>query len=182
MSSSSTPSPGPDFSRLARRPTERLAVVQHVLQTAGLQETDYLEWKTGYDLSTNPGAAATARHLIGFANRDRAQAARHADGHAYLLIGVEPGNLVGAPMWDSADIENWLVRFVGRDSRYDVHYTELSGQRVLFLTVDPPRQGDPIYCLQRASSEPTGKALPEGPSTSATEARPTSLLPRTSRG
>lgn len=133
-----------------------------VLQTAGLQETDYLEWKTAYDLSKNPGAAATSKHLIGFANRDFAQALRHVDGHAYLLLGVEPGNLVGVPSWDSADIENWLTRFAGPELRYDVHYVDTGGKRVLFLTVDAPKQGDPIYCLQRASSELDGKSLPGG--------------------
>ncbi len=139
-----------------------MAIVEHVLNTPGLQETVYLEWKTGYDLSTNPGAAATGKHLIGFANRDRAQGARHADGHAYLLLGVEPGNLPGVSLWDSADIENWLVRFVGRELRYDIHYAEVGGQQALFLTVDPAQQGDPIYCLQRASAEPGGKTLPDG--------------------
>ena len=139
-----------------------MAIVEHVLNTPGLQETDYLEWKTGYDLRTNPGAAATGKHLIGFANRDRAQAARHSDGHAYLLLGVEPGNLHSVALWDSADIENWLVRFVGRELRYDIHYVEVGGQQILFLTVDPPQLGDPIYCLQRASAQPGGKSLPEG--------------------
>ncbi len=161
MAASTPPTP-PDFSHLARRPSERVAIVEHVLNTAELQETNYLEWKTGYDLSTNPGAAATGKHLIGFANRDRAQAARYADGHAYLLLGVEPANLTGVPLWDSADLENWLVRFVGRELRYDIHYVEVGGQQVLFLTVDPPQQADPIYCLQRASAEPRGKTLPEG--------------------
>ncbi len=156
------PAPGPDFTKLARRPTERLAVVQHVLSTPILQETDYLEWKTGYDLSTKPGAAAAAKHLIGFANRDFGQAGRHAGGHAYLLLGVEPGNLVGVASWDSADIENWLVRFAGPELRYDVDYVELTGKSILFLTVDSPNHGDPIYCLQRASSGPGGNALPEG--------------------
>ncbi len=161
--SSQDSSTSPDFTRLARRATERLAVVQFVLQTEGLQETDYLEWKTGYDLSKNSGAAATGKHLVGFANRDFAQAARHADGYAYLLLGVEPGNLAAVPTWDSARIEDWLVRFVGRDLRYDMHYVEVGGKQVLFLTVDPPKQGDPIYCLQQSSGEPgSGKTLPEG--------------------
>ncbi len=152
----------PDFSTLARKPSERLAIVRYVRDRPGLQETDYLEWKTVYNLSTRPEAAATSKHLIGFANRDFTLAARHAEGYAYLLLGVEPQNLVGIPIWDSADIENWLVRFVGPDLRYDVHYAELDGKQVLFLTGDPPRPGDPIYCLQKASSEPGGATLPEG--------------------
>ena len=152
----------PDFSQFARRASERLAIVRYVLGAPRLQETDYLEWKAGYDLSKNSGAVAAAKHLIGFANRDFAQAARHAASYAYLLLGVEPGNLSGVPVWDSADIENWLVRFIGRDLRYDSHYVELRGKNVLFLSVDPPKQGDPIFCLQRTSSDPSGSTMREG--------------------
>jgi hypothetical protein len=139
------------FSRRARRPSEQLAIVEHVLNTEHLQETDYLEWKTSYNLSTNPGAASTAKHLIAFANRDISHALRFAEGHAYLLLGLEPGNLVGVPEWDSAQLEQWLVRFVGPELAYSDHYVGINGKRVLLFVVDPPRQGDSIYCLQRSS-------------------------------
>ena len=117
---------------------------------------------TSYDLSTKPGAAATSKHLVGFANRDFQHAARHAEGHAYLLIGVEPGNLVGVSEWDSADVQKWLERFAGSDIRYDLHYVETGGKKVMFLTVDPPRPGDPLFCMQAQSAEPGGKTLSEG--------------------
>ncbi|MGD0454370.1 MAG: ATP-binding protein [Solirubrobacteraceae bacterium] len=145
MASASTP----DFTTLARRPSERLAIVAHVRDSRTVEETDYLEWKSAYDLSSKPGAAATARQLIGMANRDFAQAERHAEGSAYVLIGVEPGMVHGVPHWDSADIENWLARYVVPELRYDPHYVEIDGKEVLLFTVDAPRQGDPIYCLQR---------------------------------
>ena len=162
MTSPQTPA-APDFTHLARRPSERLAIVEYVLHTPNLHETDYLEWKSGYDLAKKPGAAATSKHLIGFANRDLVQAARHADGYAYLLLGLEPGGNQGVEIWDSADIENWLVRFVGRDLRYDADYVGIVGKQVLFLTVDPPRHGDPIYCLQQTSGQPgTGNTMPGG--------------------
>jgi predicted HTH transcriptional regulator len=147
----------PEFDHPARRPSERLAIVAYVHATPALQETDYLEWKTEYDLSSRPGAAATAKQLIGMANRDLSQAMRHNDGYAYILLGVEPENLVGVTLWDSADIENWLGRFVGPDLRYDIHYVELHQKQILFLTVDAPKQGDPIYCLQHASTDPDGE-------------------------
>jgi len=155
-------SPIPAFAELASDDVRRLAVVRHVFATEHLQESDFLEWKSGYDLSANPGAAATAKHLIGFANREFAQAERHAGGHAYLLLGVEPGGVPGVSVWDSAHVWDWLVRFVGSDLRYDIDYVHFRGKSVLFLTVDVPRRGDPIYCLQRASSEPGGKALADG--------------------
>jgi hypothetical protein len=132
--------PAPDFTRFARRPSERVAIVEYIYATPSLQEADYLEWKTGYDLSKRPGAAATARQLVGMANRDTAHAMRHADGHAYVLLGVEPGSLSGVPEWDSADIEKWLTPFIGPDLRYDADYVSVEGHpdQVLFLTIDPP--------------------------------------------
>lgn len=151
-----------DLAGPARGPLERRAVVEYVLNTPELQETDYLEWKSGYDLSTRPGAAATAKQLIGFANRDESQAARHMGGHGYLLLGVEPEHLVGVPEWDSADIENWLAPYVGPELRYDVHVVGSRGKKVLLFDVDRPQPGDPIFCLKRAGGDPDGKALPEG--------------------
>lgn len=139
----------PDFTTLARKPSELLAIVSYVRDTPTLEETDYLEWKSAYDLSSKPDAAATARQLIGMANRDLALAERHAEGSAYVLLGVEPGTVHGVPHWDSADIENWLARYVEPGLRYDAHYVEIYGKEVLVFTVDAPRQGDPIYCLQR---------------------------------
>jgi hypothetical protein len=78
---------------------------------------------------------------------------------------VEPGNLPGVPEWDSADIEKWLTPFVGPDLRYDAHYVRVEGHtgQVLFLAIDPPKEGDPIYNLLQASEDPaTGKTIPAG--------------------
>jgi hypothetical protein len=71
----------PDFTTLARRPSERLAIVGHVRDTATLEETDYLEWKSAYDLSSKPGAAAIARQLIGIAPMHWRVTASNTDGH-----------------------------------------------------------------------------------------------------
>jgi hypothetical protein len=54
-----------------------------------------------------------------------------------------------AAHWDSADVENWLARYVEPELRYDLHFVEIDGKEVLVFTVDAPRQGDPIYCFQR---------------------------------
>lgn len=98
-----------DFTTLARRPRERLAIVEHVRDTPTLEEADYLEWKSAYDLSTKTGAVAIARQLIGMANRDPEHAERPAEGSAYVLIGVEPGRVCGVGHWDAAYIGNWLA-------------------------------------------------------------------------
>jgi hypothetical protein len=144
----------PDFTKLARRPSERAVLVDYIRSTPGLQESDFLEWKTAYDLAAKPGRVATSKHLIAFANRDFAQAARNAEGYAYLILGVEPGNLIGVPVWDSADIENWLSPYTGIDLRYGPpDYIAVDGVHVLFLVVDPPNLGDPIYCMQKAGGD-----------------------------
>jgi hypothetical protein len=161
----SVPSSAPDFSKLARRPSERAAIVEYIRSAPALQETDFLEWKTAYDLSTKPGRAATSKHLIAFANRDFAQAERSAEGFAYLIVGVELGNLAGVPVWDSADIENWLSPYTGTDLRYGPpDYITVDGVHVLFLVVDPPRPGDPIYCMQKAGADAddNNDTIPEG--------------------
>lgn len=158
--------PVPDFSKRARRPSELRTIVEYILASPVLEETDYLEWKSGYDLSTRPGAASTAKQLIGMANRDFAQAASHAEGHAYVLLGVEPGNLTGVPHWDSAEIEDALGRFIEPALRYTPEYVEVDDKEVLIFTVEPPRQGDPVYCLQKESEEVSDlakkKTLPRG--------------------
>lgn len=153
----------PDTDRAARRPSDKKRVVEWVLNSPDLQETDWLEWKIGYDLSRNPGRASVAKHLIGFANRHPDTAERTAEGHAYLLLGVEPGSCQGMPIHDSADIETWLRPFVGDNLIYDIEYVRVDGTPVLFITVDPPRWGDDIHRLMKASEDvDSGKTLAAG--------------------
>lgn len=148
----SSPKP-PDLSRPIRRPSERLALVEYIAATKTLQENEHLEWKSGYDLATKIGAAKTAKQLIGFANRDPSRAQRWTGGHAYVLLGVEAGQLSGTTVWDSADIENWLAPFVGAELVYDVHYLTAQGQDVLLLEVAPPSKGDAIFSLQATTGD-----------------------------
>lgn len=150
-----------DLAQRLRRPSERLALVEYVARSLTLQENEHLEWKSGYDLGRRPDAGKVAKQLIGFANRDPVRAQRLTGGYAYVLLGVEPGAVTGVPVWDSADIESWLSRFVSPELMYDVHYVAAEDKNVLVLEVDPPRQGDTIFCLQ-ASTGDGGSSLPEG--------------------
>jgi len=143
----------PDFQRPIRRPSERLALVEYVAATPNLQENEHLEWKSGYDLSTKLGAAKLAKQLIGFANRDPIRAAKLTGGYAYVMLGVEAGQISGIQVWDSADIENWLAPFVGSDLIYDVHYVSAQSNDVLVFEVDPPAQGGEIYALQTTTGD-----------------------------
>ncbi len=148
----------------ARRPSDRLAVVKHVHDTEDLQETDWLEWKSGYDLTKPASRAAAAKHILGFADRMPDVAARNAEGYAYLLLGVEPGTYHGMPVHDSADIENWLRPYVGDKVIYEIDYvTAPDGQKILFITVDPPQWGDDIHSLRKAGEDAdSGKTIAAG--------------------
>jgi hypothetical protein len=143
----------PDLSQRLRRPSERLALVEYIAASPTLQENEHLEWKSGYDLGKRPDAGKVAKQLVGFANRDPARAQRQTGGYAYVLLGIEPGAVTGVPVWDSANIESWLSRFVPSELMYDVHYASAEGKEILLLEVDPPRQGDPIFCLQASTGE-----------------------------
>lgn len=79
---------------------------------AGELETDYLEWKTGVELSV--WAAPISRHILGFANREPQRAGRYFAGFAYFVLGAGPdGDLTGVTWADSADLSNWIDRYVG---------------------------------------------------------------------
>lgn len=151
----------PDLSQPLRRPSERLALVEYVAASPTLQESEHLEWKSAYDLSRRPDAGKVAKQLIGFANRDPVRAQRLTGGFAYLLLGVEAGSISGVPMWDSADIESWLSRFVPAELMYDLHYVKASGKNILVFEIDPPQPGDAIFCL-RASTGDNNTSLVDG--------------------
>ncbi len=143
----------PDLTRPIRRPSERLALVEYVASTPALQESEHLEWKSGYDLSRRPDAGKLAKQLIGFANRDPARSQRLFEGYAYVLLGVEAGAVQGVPVWDSADIESWLSRFVPPELVYDVYYVKVGGTDVLFLEIEPPGPVHAIYCLKASTGD-----------------------------
>lgn len=133
-----------------RRPTELQDLVRAVLQADPADETDWIEWKSARQLTTPEGQADAARHILGFSNRHPDRAARNFQGCGYLLIGVQPGSLVGTDRIDPADLEAGLRRYLGdagpQWSYYNVSY---QGTHVALFMVEPPRWGDPIYCLER---------------------------------
>ncbi len=146
----------PDTSAPLAKPLDRLALVEYVFGSPALQENGSLEWKVGYDLSSRPDAAKTAKQLIGFANREVSRAGRTYGGHAYLLLGVEPGQAPGVPTWDAADIQRWLERYVEPELRYQPHYVQLGKDSILVLDVDAPAAGDPIFAMQTSGGDASG--------------------------
>jgi hypothetical protein len=113
-------------------------------------ETDAIEWKRSLDLTSAEDRFNLARHVLGMGNRIPAVAERSFQGCGYVLVGVEPQRLAGCPVWDPADIDNWLARYIAPGSpRWHPTYVEVGGLEVLAITVEAPRHGDGLCTLQR---------------------------------
>jgi hypothetical protein len=140
-----------DTSRPIQRPKERLALVQAIAEAHPSDEAEWVEWKTAVPLDTAEGRFTASRHILGFANREPSSARRFVGGHAFLVIGAEPGNLVGTARRDPAELEDGLVPYLGLEGPvWDAHHVDVGGVEVLLLEVQPPREGDPIHTLRKA--------------------------------
>ncbi len=113
-------------------------------------ETDSIEWKGPWDLTDAEQRFETARHILGFGNRLVSAAAGTFEGCAYLLAGVEPGNLVGVTAIDPAKIDDAIGKHVLHDQpRWTPTYVDVDGHTVLIITIEAPRDGDPQFTLQQ---------------------------------
>lgn len=81
-------------------------------------ETRWLEWKSRLDVSKAEGAFAVSKAILGFANRMPDLAAQWAEGHAYLLVGVEEEAVHGITRHDIEKVDAWLARYIGDFDRY----------------------------------------------------------------
>lgn len=125
-------------------------------------ETDYIEWKSIADVAQKDWRAECAKQILGFANRDPGQASTAFEGCAYLLLGVEPGNAAGTPVYDLADVEKWISTYAGADAnsplwRFD--FVRSLQVDVGVLTIEPPKYGDPPFSF-RKDYQPTGINVP----------------------
>ena len=137
-----------DTSRSFRSLDELTALVRAISRAPATEsEPDWLEWKREADLSDRRWQAVIAKCIAGFANRDPAVAKRQADGCAYLVIGVEPGNLGGVSPVDNAMLHSGISRFLGPTVRWSPQYIEHVGKRVLLITVESPAYGDRIVAM-----------------------------------
>ena len=142
----------PNPKKAFRSPSQRLALAQDVLAApANTQETNWVEWKAGVDLTEAKWKFNLGKQILGSRNRDPHKAATVADGCGFVLFGVAPQDLTGIAAHDAADLESWLRPYVGTDGPdWDAHYVEVQGKDVLVVTIEPPRMGDPIFTLRKA--------------------------------
>jgi Putative DNA-binding domain len=140
-----------DISRRVAGQARLAQLVEAVFDASPEDEDEFIEWKQTLDLSSREGAFHVARAVLGFANRDPAVAMRKFEGCAYLIVGVEPNNCAGVNRIDPADLSVKVDHYVGgvNGPAWDPHYLDFQGVSVLVVTVEPPRQGDPVRPLRK---------------------------------
>jgi hypothetical protein len=117
-------------------------------------EAEWIEFKAGLDPSTKEGTATIAKAIVGFANRDIHRAQRWCGGHAFIVIGLEPGNVAGSREIDPADLHNRVNALLASPApEWDPTPVTYKGNSVIVITVGPPKQGDPIACIGKSSGE-----------------------------
>jgi hypothetical protein len=149
-----------DATKALRRPLDVQRLVRAVVNAAKEDETVWLEWKSTLDLSSKEGQAAVARCIIGMANRMPEAANRFCEGNGYVLVGAEPGQLLGVTPVDSADLDQGLRPYLGDDGPiWSPHWVEVDGVTVLIVITDRPKWGDAIHILRKGY---TDKKLRDG--------------------
>jgi len=129
---------------------EAAVVVDAVLGASPADELDWIEWKSTLDLGSKPVRGTLARHILGMANRVPGQAAAHAGGRGFIVVGAEPGNRHGITAADPASLSQGIDAFLGPERpSWTMHYDGRDGCGVLVLAVAAPQPGDPIFTLHK---------------------------------
>ena len=135
-----------DTARAFRTPDELLRLVEAVRDAdLATTEPDWIEWKSQADLADKRWHAECARQIVGPANRMPENALLHAEGCGYVVIGAEPGSVLGVAPIDNADLTSGIVRYVW--ARWTPSFVQVDGVHVLVLTVEPPSPGDDIVAI-----------------------------------
>ncbi|MER7576230.1 ATP-binding protein [Streptomyces sp. NPDC126514] len=139
--------------RPLRSPRQLLELVTAIRDAGEHDENDWIEWKSSYDLTKKEVRATLARHIIGMANRMPEKSAAFCQGHGYIAIGVEPGNVEGVTSIDLADLDSGLQPYLGHQGppEWSASYVSLDGCTILGITVEPPQMGDLIHTLNGSS-------------------------------
>jgi hypothetical protein len=144
-----------DTSKAIRTLPDQQALVQAILDARkDTPETHWVEWKSQVDAAERRWQAELSRQILGFANRDPEEAANWVGGCAYIVVGAEPGNLVGTVIYDATKLEDWFSKYVGiapDAPKWAATYVPMAeSKRVLLITVEPPELRDPIWTVRKA--------------------------------
>ncbi|MFK4687741.1 AlbA family DNA-binding domain-containing protein [Streptomyces pristinaespiralis] len=158
-----------DNRKAPRNHSDLKQLVRAVRQASKADEALWLEWKSDLDLDPadkgdKSGRAHIARAIIGFANRHPDEARRFAEGHGYLLVGVDHEQMPGVKQHDVTELVRWITPYVGDKIGWMPTYVEAEGENgavaILVIRVDPPQWGDPIHCMRKEAPS-SRKSIPE---------------------
>jgi hypothetical protein len=117
-------------------------------------ETYWIEFKAGHDAASTEGKAAIAKAVVAFANRPPTLANKWLEGHALIVLGIQPGGVPGAAVHDPATIHQTIQPMLASPApRWDLSYHSYKGNQVLVIIVDSPRAGDPIAVIGKSSGK-----------------------------
>jgi len=140
---------------------QRQAILAEIVAGGDTAEKHYLEVKRDLDISSKDETTKIAKFILGAANRLPAVAERNFGGYAAMVIGAEKGGLPGVPAGiEILQIEQKINKYLlpgGPMWELDREPADEPDKEVLFILVDPPQDGDPIY-LCRANFQGTTKA------------------------
>ena len=104
-----------------------------------------------FDPALAPGRFKIARAILSFANRMPDLATRVCGGLAYVIVGAEPGSADGTKVYDGADLDNWLIKYLGGDGpAWTPNYVKHGDKDVLVIVVEAPKWGDRAHTLRQA--------------------------------
>lgn len=155
-----------DTARAFRTLDELEALVRAVMAADEHDEGNWVEWKGDLDLGAKEGQFAISKAILGLSNRSVADAARHCEGCGYVVVGADHDGLHGLTTVDFTVLEQGLAVYLGTGvgtPRWSPRYLDVDGQKVLVITVEPPRLGDRIHTLRKAfNNSPAGLVLVRG--------------------
>ena len=126
--------------------------MEAVFQAGPNDEQTWLEWKSTLDLrSKRDMATVTSKAIIAMANRDPDEAALTVGGIGIIVIGVEPGSVLGVTPVDNADLDQMISLYVGADGPlWHPYWDQYQGKTILIIEVTPPQWGDPPHAFRKA--------------------------------
>lgn len=151
-----------DTSRPPLGEARRREILAEIVAGGDVAEKHYLEVKRELDFTSKEETTKVAKFILGAANRLPSVASRDFGGYAVMVIGAKLGALPGvAAGTEVLSIEQKISTFLGPEGpRWELERApaDSGGREVLFIIVDPPKDGDPIYPCQADYQSASGRA------------------------
>lgn len=140
-----------DPSRPLRTIPQLTALLEAIDGAEPGDESFAVEWKRPLELNKASGRFAIAKCILGMGNRAVEAAGRSFGGLGYMVVGMEPRNVVGMPSIDYADLQPQIEAYTGEDGpSWSPQQVTYEGQNILVITVEAPADGDRIHPLRKS--------------------------------